>query len=150
MQDLLGRIVEQEETPPRELTLDEAVDLAILLQKNEQLAVASELFNRVLEKAPDHARALHYAGVLAYQEGRSDEAIARIGKSLALEPDRADYYSNLGIVLQSAGRLEAAIDTYRRAIAIDPRHANAHSNLGVLLRATGRPAEAEAAYRTAI
>ena len=150
MQDLLGKIVEQEETPPRELTLDEAVELAILLQKNDQLAAASELFSRVLETAPDHARARHYAGVLAYQEGRSDEAIALIEKSLALEPDRADCYSNLGIVLQSAGRLEAAVDAYRRAIAIDPRHANAHSNLGVLLRATGTPAEAEAAYRRAI
>jgi predicted TPR repeat methyltransferase len=150
MQDLLGKVVEQEETPPRELTLDEAVELAVLLQKNDQLAAASELFSRVLETAPDHARALHYAGVLAYQDGRSDEAIALIEKSLALEPDQADCYSNLGIVLQSAGRLEAAIDAYRRAIAIDSRHANAHSNLGVLLRATGTPAEAEAAYRRAI
>lgn len=150
MQELLGKVMEQEETPLRELTLDEAVELAILLQKGGQLAAASELFSRVLETAPDHVRALHYAGVLACQEGRSDDAVALIEKSLALEPDRADYYSNLGIVLQSAGRLEAAIDAYRRAIAIDPRHANAHSNLGVLLRATGMPAEAEAAYRRAI
>ena len=110
MQDLLGRIVEQEETPPRELTLDEAVELAILLQKNDQLAAASELFSRVLETAPDHSRALHYAGVLAHQEGRSDDAIALIEKSLTLEPDSADCYSNLGIVLQSVARLEAAID----------------------------------------
>jgi predicted TPR repeat methyltransferase len=150
MQDLLGKVVEQEETAARELTLDEAVELAILLQKNDQLAAARELFSRVLETAPDHARALHYAGVLAHQEGRSGEAITLIEKSLTLEPDSADCYSNLGIVLQSAGRLEAAIDAYRRAIAIDPRHANAHSNLGVLLRAAGTPAEAEAAYRTAI
>jgi len=150
MQDLLGNAVEQSETPPRELTLDEAVAFAILLQKNEQLAEAHELYRRVLETAPDHARALHYAGVLAHQQGRSDEAIALIEKSLALEPDRADGYSNLGIILQSVGRLEAAIKAYRHAIAVDPCHANAHSNLGVLMRATGRPAEAEAAYRTAI
>jgi predicted TPR repeat methyltransferase len=140
----------QDETPPRELSLDEAVELAILLQKTDQLAAASDLFRRVLEAAPDHARALHYAGVLAHQEGRGDEAIALVETSLALEPDRADYYSNFGILLQSAGRLEAAIDAYRRAIAIDPRHANAHGNLGVLLRAVGKPAEAEAAYRRAI
>ena len=80
----------------------------------------------------------------------SDEAVALIEKSLALQPDRADCYSNLGIIYQSTGKLDAAIDAYRRAIAIDPGHANAHSNLGVLLRATGKPSEAEAAYRTAI
>jgi predicted TPR repeat methyltransferase len=142
--------MEQSETPTRALTLDEAIELAILLQKNEQLVEAQTLFRRVFETAPDHPHALHYAGVLAHQQGRSDEAVALIERSLSLEPDRADCYSNLGIVLQSAGKLDAAISAYRHAIALDPRHANAHSNLGVLLRATGRPAEAEAAYRTAI
>lgn len=148
---------EDADTPPRALTLDEAVAFAIMLQKDGQLVDAGEVYRRVLAAEPDHARALHYAGVLAHQQGRSDEAIALIEKSLAIEaadlasgPDRADRYNNLGIVLQSAGQLERAVEAYRHAIAIDPRHANAHSNLGVLLRATGQPAEAEAAYRLAI
>ena len=134
----------------RELTIDEAVAVAILLQKNEQLDEAQALYQRVLASVPDHPDALHYAGVLAHQQGRSDEAVALIEKSLAVAPERADCYSNLGIIYKSMGRLEEAIGACQRAIAIDPGHANAHSNLGVLLRATGRPAEAEAAYRTAI
>jgi predicted TPR repeat methyltransferase len=138
------------ETPTRALTLEEAISVAILLQKNEQLAAAHELYRRVLEVVPDHPRALHYAGVLAQQEGRSEDALALIERSLALAPDQADSYNNLGIVLQSLGRLDAAADAYERAIAIDPRHANAYSNLGVVLRATGRGSDAEAAYRKAI
>ncbi len=140
----------QSETPPRELTLEEAVALAILLQKNAQLAEAQELYRRVLDTAPDHPDALHYAGVLAHQQGHGDDGVALIEKSLALAPDRPECYNNLGIIYQSTGRLEAAIDAYQQAIAIDPGHANAHSNLGVLLRATGKPLEAEAAYRKAI
>jgi predicted TPR repeat methyltransferase len=142
--------VEQSETPTRELTLEEAVALAIMLQKNEQLAEAQELYRRVLETAPNHPHALHYAGVLAHQQGRSDEALALVERSLTLAPDQADWHSNLGIIFQSRGQLDAAIDAYQRAIAIDSSHANAHSNLGVLLRATGKPSEAEAAYRRAI
>ncbi len=142
--------MEPSESSTRALTLEEAVSFAVILQKNEQLAEAHELFRRILETAPDHPRALHYAGVLAHQQGRSDEALALIERSLALAPEQADWYSNRGIVLQSDGRLEPAINSYRRAIAIDPGHANAHNNLGVLLRATGRPVEAEAAYREAI
>ena len=142
--------MEQSETPTRELTLEEAVALAILLQKNEQLVEAQELYRRVLEMAPNHPHALHYAGVLAHQQGRSDEALALVERSLTLAPDQPDWHSNLGIIFQSRGQLDAAIDAYRRAIAIDSSHANAHSNLGVLLRATGKPSEAEAAYRTAI
>ena len=69
--------MEQSETT-RELTLEEAVSLAILLQKNEQLVEAHELFRRVIDVAPNHPRALHYAGVLAHQQGRSDEALALI------------------------------------------------------------------------
>jgi predicted TPR repeat methyltransferase len=142
--------MEPSESPMRELTLDEAVSFAILLQKNEQLVEARELYRRVLETAPDQPRALHYAGVLAHQQGQKDEALALIERSLALVPDQADWHSNLGIVLQSDSKLAPAIESYRRAIAIDPGHANAHNNLGVLLRATGQPVEAEAAYRAAI
>jgi predicted TPR repeat methyltransferase len=142
--------MEPSESSTRELTLEEAVSFAILLQKNQQFVEAQEVYRRVLETAPDHPRALHYAGVLAHQQGRNDEALALIERSLGAAPDQADWYSNLGIVLQSGDRLDRAIDAYRRAIAIDPSHANAHNNLGVLLRATGQPVEAEAAYRTAI
>ncbi len=138
------------ESPERELTLEEAIELAILLQKNDQLTEAEELYRRALALVPDHARALHYAGVLAHQQGRRSEAVALIERSLVLEPDHADWLNNLGIVLQGDGRFDAAIAAYRRAIGLDPNHANAYSNLGVLLRATGRPSEAEAAYRTAI
>jgi predicted TPR repeat methyltransferase len=132
-----------------ELSMDGAIELAIVLQKNGRLHQAADLLTRVLDRVPDHPRALHYAGVLAHQQGRSDEAVALIEKSLRLDPD-ADAYSNLGIVHQSAGRLDEAIAAYRRAIAVAPHHANAHSNLGVLFRMTGQPEDAEAAYRAAI
>ena len=124
--------MEPSESSTRELTLEEGISLAILLQKHEQFVEAQEVYHRVLETSPDHPRALHYAGVLAHQLGRNDEALGLIERSLALGPDQADWYSNLGIVLQSQGRLDRAIDAYRRAIAIDPSHANAHNNLGVL------------------
>ena len=68
--------MEQSDTAPRELTLEEAVALAILLQKGGQLVEAGELYRRVLEMHPDHPQALHYAGVLAHQQGRNAEAVA--------------------------------------------------------------------------
>jgi predicted TPR repeat methyltransferase len=150
MQNLLDQEIKEPEPPRRELTLEEALALAIKLQRHDRLDVADALYKEILTLRPDHAEALHYAGVLAHQVGRDEDGITLIGKSLAIVPDRADWYSNLGIVLQERGRLDEAIDAYRRAIELDPGHANAHSNLGVLLRATGKPVEAEAEYRTAI
>jgi predicted TPR repeat methyltransferase len=111
---------------------------------------AALLLERVLSVVPDHPDAVHYAGVLAQQRGRTAEAIALIERSLALRPTHADWWSNLGIALRSDARVDAAADAFRRAIALDPGHANAHSNLGVVLRASGKADDAERAYRTAL
>jgi len=121
-----------------------------VLHQNEQWAAAGEIYRTILEAAPDHADALHFSGVLAHQQARSEEAVALIERSLELEPERADWYSNLGIVLQDRLELDEAIAAYEHAIALDPKHANAHNNLGVVLRAKGKSVEAEAAYRAAI
>ena len=151
LQDMLRQVPEDvEHAEPRELTVDEALAIGIHLQRQEEFVGAEAVFKQILAVDPGNARALHFAGVLAHQMGRSADGVALIEKSVALVPDAADWYNNLGIVLQESSRFDEAIDAYRRAIALDADHANAHSNLGVLLRATGRFVEAEEAYRTAI
>jgi predicted TPR repeat methyltransferase len=150
MQDLLQQKTEPEPGETRELTVDEALHIAIQLQQDARFEEARVVYNEILVVDPSNPRALHFSGVLAHQLGRSSEAVELIQKSLALVPAVADWHSNLGIVLQESGHLDDAIAAYQRAIALDPDHANAYSNLGVLLRATGKPEEAEAAYRTAI
>src|SRR4029077_15653934 len=112
--------MEPSEASPRELSLEEAVSVAIILQKSQQLVAAREVYLRVFEIAPDHPRALHYAGLLAHQQGRNEEALPLIERSAGIMPDQADWYSNLGIVFQSDQRLDAAIVAYRRAIEFDP------------------------------
>ena len=134
----------------RAISLDEAIAIAIQLQQSDQWVAAGEMYRSILAAAPDHPDAVHYSGVLAHQEGRSDQALALIKRSLELAPDRADWHSNLGIVLRDRLELDEAVAACQRAIALDPNHANAHNNLGVVLRAQGRLGEAEAAYRTAI
>jgi predicted TPR repeat methyltransferase len=134
----------------RAVSLDEAIAIAIQLQQNEQWVAAGDIYRSILDVAPDWPDAVHYSGVLAHQQGRSELAVALIERSLQLEPDRADWHSNLAIVLRDRLELDKAITACQGAIALDPNHANAYNNLGVLLRAQGRPVEAEAAYRAAI
>ena len=140
----------EQQAAKREVSVDEAMSIALLFQKNGQLTEAEDVYCKILSVEPDHPDALHFAGVLAHQLGRSGEAIELIERSLELVPDRADCYSNLGIIFKAQGRVDDAAAAYTRAIALDPSHPNAHSNLGVLLRAQGKLAEAEAAYRKAI
>lgn len=151
MHDVLGEpLGAQPDAPPRELTVEEAIDLAIGLQQHGNVDAAAMVYDEIRRVDPGNARALHYAGVLEHQRGRSAVAVTLIERSLAQEPGAADWHNNLAIALQGCGRIDEAIREYERAISLDPNHASAYSNLGVLLRATGRPAEAEQAYRHAI
>ena len=117
-----GRLARASRCPARiaPLSLDEAISVAIVLQQTEQWAAADEIYRSILEAAPDHADALHFSGVLAHQQARSEQAVALIERSLELEPERADWHSNLGIVLQDRLELDDAVAAYRRAIALDP------------------------------
>lgn len=133
-----------------DVTVGEAMQMALAFQQRGQLADAEQVYQRVLEVAPDHPDIVHFYGVLLHQLGRSEEGIAAIERSLTLEPDRAECYNNLGIILRALERYEEAVAAYMTATELDPKHANAYNNLGVLRRFTGKPAEAEAAYRQAI
>ena len=137
-------------TEPRPISVPEAMEIALQCLRNGQFEDGELLCRKILEVAPEHPAAMHYAGVLAHEDGRSEEALALIRRSLELAPDQPDWYSNLGVVLQARGDLEGAIEAYRRAIALEPVHATALGNLGVLLKAQGNLVDAEAAYRRSI
>src|SRR5262245_58147023 len=112
--------MEQPAATDRAVSLEEAISIAVRLQQNDQWVAAGDIYRKILEISPDHADAVHYSGVLAHQEGRSEEAVSLIERSLELDPNRADYYSNLGIVQRDRLQLTEAIDACRRAIDLDP------------------------------
>lgn len=133
-----------------ELSLTDALGLAMKLHRRGHLVEAEVLYRKVLAVAPDSADASHFLGVLLHQDGHGDAALAMIGRSIELNPGEPNYYNNLGNVLVETGRLEEAAAAYEQVIALAPGHANAHANLGTLHKARGQPDEAAAAYRKAI
>jgi predicted TPR repeat methyltransferase len=139
-----------EERKRIEITVDEAVALAVDWMKQGRFRDAEQICRAMLDLEPGHPAALHYSGVLAHQRGDNEQALALMRESLERSPHQADWYSNIGIVLQANSQFEAAMEAFRRAIALDAGHANAYNNLGVLLKLYGRLDEAEASYRAAI
>jgi predicted TPR repeat methyltransferase len=132
------------------VSLPEAIEFVLRCLKYGEFDEGEEVCRKILAVAPDYPDALHYAGVLAHENGRTDEALALIARSLERAPEQADWHSNLGVVRQATGDLDGAIAAYERAIALKPSHARAHGNLGVLLKVRGDLAGAEAAYRRSI
>jgi predicted TPR repeat methyltransferase len=133
-----------------ELSLPDALALALQIHRRGHLVEAEILYRKIIEAAPDYADAHHFLGVLMHQRGNSDAAVELINQSIALNPGEPNYYNNLGNVLAEVGRLAEAADAYEKVIALAPEHANAQNNLGALPKARGQFAEAAAAYQKAI
>ncbi|WP_448206556.1 tetratricopeptide repeat protein [Azospirillum sp. sgz302134] len=128
-------------------TLDEALALALDLHTAGRLEEAEELYVRILDAVPEEPNALHLHGLLCAQGQRLDEAVALIGKAVAVRPDVAEYRANLAKLHQARGDLSAAADEYCAALALCPDSAALSFPLAQLDRRCGRNERALAAYR---
>jgi protein O-GlcNAc transferase len=115
-----------------------------------RLPVAESFYRQILAIDPDNVRALHLLGVLSYQLGRHDKAVALIAAAIARNANEPFFHCNLGLALQAQGQLEEAVASYGRALSLAPDLADAHFNLGNALQEQARLAEAVAAYRRAL
>ena len=70
------------------------------LHQQGQLVNAKALYEKVLEKQPDHFDALHLLGVIAAQSGNPEIAADLIGKAIKINPKSAPAHSNLGNALK--------------------------------------------------
>ena len=134
----------------RDLSVSEALALAVQLHRGGQLAQAETIYRRILTVCPDHPDTLHYLGVLLHQQKKSAEAIELINKAIALAPDQPDFHNNLGNVFKELGRLAEAASAYRKVIALQSNSAAAYNNLGTVLKDQEDLDGALAAYRKAI
>ncbi len=106
---------------------------AVLLGRRERLLVAAgrsqeayDLYVAYLANRPGDADALARVGVLAFQLGRHDEAVARWQSALAVEPRQpaarrylAQIWSNSADKFESEGRDAEAAQVYREALKLD-------------------------------
>lgn len=126
------------------------LEMAFGLHQAGELARAKGLYERIIEQQPAHADALHFLGLLCFQEGDGERALALIRSAIEHKPEVAPYHDNLGTVLESTGELEAALAAFREAARLGGEDAERSFNMGVVLARAGRYDEAEAAYRRAI
>jgi tetratricopeptide (TPR) repeat protein len=111
---------------------------------------AEALYRKVLQKAPDHADALHLLGVIALERGRHQRAIQLVRRALAIIPDFPAAHANLGSALKAIGKRNEAAEAFRRAIALNPDYAVAHSNLAAVQIELGDVAAGQASAERAI
>jgi predicted O-linked N-acetylglucosamine transferase (SPINDLY family) len=129
---------------------DQTIEAALAHHQAGRLAEAEALYRQVLQAVPDHPGALNLLGMLAGQTGHADQALALIGRAIAVAPGVAEYHGNLGELHRRSGRPEEAMVCLRRALALNPALTGLHINLGNALHDAGRNDEAIVAYRAAL
>jgi len=74
-------------------------------------------------------------GLLAQKQGKLDEAISDLSRSIEIQPT-AEAYLDLGRALEQTAHDSQALDAYQQALKINPDLAEAQQALDVLQRRT--------------
>src|SRR5438094_6050784 len=77
---------------------------------------AERHYREVLRLDPAQVDAHHLLGVVLFETGRTEEALASLEQALRLNPGFAEAHYNLGRALAELGRANGAITSYRKAI----------------------------------
>lgn len=120
------------------LTLKEKTSSVKVTTAAEKTATVAELRQNI----PSGARKEFDKAAKLAGDGRTEEAIARLRKALALYPDYIIAHNDLGTQLLRLGRLDEAASEFRKAIALDDKAFNPKLNLGIVLVQQHKFAEA--------
>ena len=131
--------------------IDERLREAARLREDRQYRDAVDIYQSILQDAPDHPQTLREFGVTAIVAGQSALAVDLLQRAIASSgPDGAAYLSDLGYALAAAERFDEALDIFRQAVDARPKDPDAHFNMGNVLNALERHEEASAAFRDTV
>jgi rhomboid protease GluP len=85
-------------------------------------------------------------GVRFLDEGKTDEAIAELRKSVSLKPDFATVHGALARAYSTKRDFENAATEMRRVIALNPRNEAAYYSLGMIYLEQNLPSKAQDAF----
>ena len=110
------------------------IEKAIRLHQAGKTDKARSIYQRLLRKNPRDVDALHFYGVLNFQQGKTEKAIELIKRAIENKPDYPDAYNNLGNIYLELEQLDEARRCFEKTIELAPGRIEAHNNLGILLK----------------
>jgi len=108
------------------------------------------LWRTTLARNPECWMAHTNLGLVFFQKGQVDDAIAHYRSALQMQPDWWDAEYNLGTALLAKGQVDEAILHCDKAVSMRPTDPDAQVSLGNLLLQKGRIDDAIAHYQKAI
>lgn len=100
-------------------------------------ADAIQILTQLIRRNSDSANDYNNRGLIYFQSGQREKAIADYNKAIQLNPQLAGAYNNRANYYASQGQLEAAIADYEKTLDLNPVHIRAWINQGITYRDMG-------------
>src|SRR5690349_5627504 len=126
--------------PCQAVAAEEAFRQAEALHRQGKLKQAEKVYRAILSGDGGHLGALNNLGIVCFQLGDYNSAVAFAHEVIRRRPDSPTAYNTLAIIAKLAGRLVQAESYCREALRLAPAYAEAHNTLGDTLAALGRVA----------
>ncbi len=98
-----------------------------------QLGESQRLCDRVLQRAPPNAEALHLAAGIALRLGHLEPALARVNDAISMRPGDAGQHNTRAQVMRSLRRMAEAESDFVQALRLAPDLPESHAGLGLCL-----------------
>ncbi len=122
-----------------EITLSEALKIAIEKQNQNKPEEAKQIYENILKTYPKNPDTLHLLGLTLHQLNKNTEAIQKIKEAISLSPQPL-FYHNLGMIYDSLNDEENSSSNFLKALSISDNYPNAylaHYNLGIYYKQKG-------------
>ena len=117
-----------------QVTLSEALELAVQEHKANRLDRAEQVYRKILNVQPEQPDALHGLGILAWQTGKYGLAENLIRGALKVQPNAPRTWCDLGAILQKKSNFSEAAIAYQKALEIEPNQSAVQNKLGYTLQ----------------
>jgi tetratricopeptide (TPR) repeat protein len=118
---------------PDSVKVEDLISAGEAAVRNQNYAVAEQLFKRVVEKDPKHKTVRRDLGFALAQQRKFDEAIAVLNEQTKINPFEDYAYRLLGRVYWQQQDYTNAEAAFRKQIEVTPLDQYAHASLGQML-----------------
>lgn len=114
-------------------SIKKLLDDATVAAQNQQLEVAAQALDQVLDQEEDNLRALDLYGFVRFFQGRFAEGEAFCRRAIEASPQHAYAHKGLGLNLAKQGKLDEGVEWLQKAIALKPEWVDPYWDLSVVL-----------------
>ena len=94
------------------------INLAMALSKSGENEEAREILEEILNENPDDVEAILSMGVISFNRGEEEEALALMEKARNVEENPL-VIANLGFVYEKMGNIDRALEMWEKALSMD-------------------------------